>query len=72
MSDDRIDDSPIVSRDFDRGFVQMNCNQRKLGCGYTLPHYHCQICGTQVNDDDLTLREFHPCCSYECILIYNQ
>ena len=53
----------------DRGFVQMVCD-RKETCNYELPHYHCQICGMQVNSDELR-RDYHPCCSLECIKIYN-
>ena len=53
----------------DRGFVQMVCD-RKETCNYGLPHYHCQICGMQVNSDELR-RDYHPCCSLECIKIYN-
>ncbi len=56
--------------DFDRGFVQMSCD-RKGKCTYLLPHYHCTICGTQVNSDELA-RDYHPCCSLGCIKSYNQ
>ena len=55
--------------DFDRGFVQMKCD--KEDCDYGLPHYHCQICVMQVNSDELR-RDYHPCCSKECIKIWNQ
>jgi len=69
---DRNDYSWLLTRDFDRGFTQMKCDQRENGCIYPLPHYHCQICGTKINDDEIALREFHPCCSEACILAYNQ
>ena len=58
-------------QDFDRGSVQMGCDQREKGCAYMLPHYHCKICGYQVNSDELR-RDYHPCCSLGCILAYNQ
>lgn len=54
----------------DRGFVQMVCDRKEI-CGYKLPHYHCVVCGNQVNSDELR-RDYHPCCSAECIIIYNQ
>ena len=57
--------------DFDRGLVEMRCDKKE--CDYQLPHYHCAIstCGKQVNSDELR-RDYHPCCSVECIRIYNQ
>ena len=60
----------ILDQDFDRGFVQMACD-RKEKCGYGLPHYHCKICGNQVNSDEKR-RDYHPCCSLACIKSYNQ
>lgn len=59
--------------DFDRGLVPMKCDQREKGCTYDLPHYHCAVitCGKQVNSDELR-RDYHPCCSVECIRIWNQ
>lgn len=65
------DGSPVFDQDFDRGFVQMRCDKRLEGCAYGLPHYHCKICGRQVNDDELR-RDYHPCCSVECVKIYNK
>ena len=44
----------------------MKCNK----CDYPCPHYHCKICGAQVNNDEKR-QEFHPCCSEEHIKIYN-
>ncbi|MDO8676191.1 MAG: hypothetical protein Q7K16_00830 [Candidatus Azambacteria bacterium] len=55
--------------DFDRGLVKMECDKKE--CNYKLPHYHCKICGKQVNNDELR-RDYHPCCSLECIKIYNK
>lgn len=55
----------------DRGFIQMKCNKKKEGCNYSLPHYHCEICGRQVNSDELR-RDYNPCCSEKCIRDYNQ
>lgn len=66
---DRVEISP--AQDFDRGFVQMACDQREKGCVYKLPHYHCKICGHQVNSDEKR-RDYHPCCSEACINAYNQ
>lgn len=60
-----------VSQDFDRGMVPMKCDKREEGCNYGLPHYHCKICGHKVNSDELR-RDYHPCCSAECIRIWNQ
>jgi len=45
---------------------EMKCNK----CDYPCPHYHCKICGAQVNNDEKR-QEFHPCCSEEHIKIYN-
>ena len=59
----------MLEQDFDRGLVPMKCD--KEDCDYGLPHYHCQICGKQVNSDELR-RDYHPCCSVECIRIWNQ
>lgn len=59
----------MLDQDFDRGFVKMSCN-KKDACSYKLPHYHCKICGYKVNNDELR-RDYHPCCSVECIRIYN-
>jgi len=68
---DKVDGSYLLNdRDFDRGFVQMVCD-RKEECDYRLPHYHCKICGAQVNSDQKRL-DYHPCCSQECILAFNQ
>lgn len=62
---------PMLDQDFDRGFVQMECDQRENGCTYELAHYHCKICGLQVNSDEKR-RDYHPCCSLACIKTYNQ
>lgn len=70
LSRERDINQPSLDQDFDRGFVQMSCD-RKEKCGYGLPHYHCKICGNQVNNDELR-RDYHPCCSVECIVVYNQ
>lgn len=69
MDQDRAEVS--LAQDFDRGFVQMECDQKDKGCTYGLPHYHCQICGNQVNSDEKR-RDYHPCCSLGCIKTYNQ
>ncbi len=60
-----------LAQDFDRGMVPMVCDQREKGCTYELPHYHCQICHKQVNSDELR-RDYHHCCSVECVGIWNQ
>ena len=60
-----------MEQDFDRGMVPMECDQREKGCTYALPHYHCKVCGNQVNSDELR-RDYHPCCSEMCIGIWNQ
>lgn len=57
-----------MSDDIDRALVKMSCE--KPGCHYNLPHYHCVVCGTQINSDDKN-RDYHPCCSEKCIKIYN-
>ena len=54
--------------DVDPGSVPMRCD--KENCTYNLPHYHCKICPTQVNSDD-GCKDFYPCCSENCIKIYN-
>ena len=59
-----------MEQDFDRGLVQMACD-RKETCQYKLPHYHCKICGRQVNSDEL-IQDYHPCCSEKCIKVYNK
>jgi len=69
---DNLDKNSTLSEfngDFDRGMVPMICD--KEDCTYGLPHYHCRICGMQVNSDELR-RDYHPCCSKECIRIWNQ
>ncbi len=72
MLDMGYDDPPVIlDQDFDRGMVPMKCDQRENGCSYVLHHYHCQICDKQVNSDELR-RDYHPCCSVECIRVYNQ
>jgi len=58
-----------MAGDIDRGLVKMRCS--KAECDYSLPHYHCEICGNHVNSDELR-RDYHPCCSLECIKIYNK
>jgi len=54
--------------DYDRSLATMICD--KDGCNYSCPHYHCKICGEQVNSDEKR-QEFHPCCSEEHIKMYN-
>ncbi len=57
-----------IMGDVDRGLVKMRCDKKE--CDYKLPHYHCVICDNHVNSDE-KIRDYHPCCSLECIQIYN-
>ena len=51
----------MPDQDFDRGMVPMTTDCGRPDCDYHLPHYHCVVCGAQVNSDDKA-RDFHPCC----------
>ena len=61
----------MPDQDFDRGLVPMTTDCGRSDCNYHLPHYHCKICGVQINSDD-RMKDFHPCCSEKCIKIYNE